>query len=310
MSTQPVSNSLFQELQSFYQNRSADTKHFGSSLQEGDLKQARQVHSAHHGDLLTSAFVVTISSTQNQPVDAQRESFWHQRRVALDQLGTALQSGDAAATQQAYDALVVLGQNGPLRNGATFHRADRAQDFAAFGEALQSGDLAGAQDAFAALESTFRNHTPKLLGPPTPAPVQLPLGPPTPAPIPLTRPPHQTLPPDPPTFIHPPPSLDGGPSGPPEIIINVGGLPSPNGRAGEIVVNLAQPSNTPEEIQIKFGDNHASGQLTIDVNQQSGGGEEVSINFNPSHSHYQLVLNLLQSASSSAPQNGSVSLQA
>ncbi len=53
-------------------------------------------------------------------------------------------------------------------------------------------------------------------------------------------------------------------------IINVGGSPSPNGRTGEIVVNLAQPSNTPEEIQIKFGDNHASGQLTIDVNQQSG----------------------------------------
>ena len=93
-------------------------------------------------------------------------------------------------------------------------------------------------------------------------------------------------------------------------IINVGGSPSPNGRTGEIVVNLAQPSNTPEEIQIKFGGNHASGQLTIDVNQQSGGGEEVSINFNPGHSHYQLVLNLLQSASSSAPQNGSVSLQA
>src|SRR5882672_6908255 len=318
MSTQSVSNSLFQELQNFYQNRSADIKQLGSALQSGDLKKAQQVYSAlvalgqngpfsnseafagsgranafvalgdalqsgdlagaqtafaklqqasrgRQGESLNPAFVVTINSTQNQSVDQQKNDFWHQRKVALDQLGTALQSGDAAATQQAYDALVALGQSGPLRNGATFHRTDRAQDFAAIGQALQSGDLAGAQQAFAALEDSFKPRTTALLGPPTPAPTPsaippqgtlppgpptpapipstippqgtLPPGPPTPAPVPSTLPPH-TLPPVPPTLVSPPSSVGGGPSGPPEILRNAVGARGNTNR--QLVENLLE----------------------------------------------------------------------
>src|SRR5882724_5336970 len=126
MSTQPIYSPAAQQLQGFYPSRTPE-----------DRQPTRSTNG-------TPAFTVTISSTQNQPI-AQRESFWHQRGAALDQLGSALASGDAAATQQAYDALVALGQSGQLRNGQTFHRADRAQDFAAIGQALQSGDLAAAQ---------------------------------------------------------------------------------------------------------------------------------------------------------------------
>ena len=355
MSTQQVSNSLFQELQSFYQNRTADLKQLGSALQSGDLTQAQQIYNtlvslgqsgpfgnsdpfANPGrekafealgqalqagdlagaqsafaslrkpqsaapdstDLSTPAFIVNI--TQNGPVPPQNKSYFQQRKADLAQLGTALQSGtsDSLQTaQQAYDSLVALGQNGPFRNGATFHRADRAQDFAAIGQALQSGDLAGAQQAFAALQSTFRHHDQRPVGPPTPAPA------PPPEPRPLT------LPPAPPNLLLPASPANGEPSGPPEIVINVGASSSHHGGTGEIVVNL-QPSSTPEEVQISFGGKKGSGdQLTIDVNPKSvNGGEEISINFNRGATNYQLVLNLLESNSTSATAKGSVSLQA
>lgn len=348
MSTQQVSNSLFQELQSFYQNRTADLKQLGSALQSGDLTQAQQIYNTlvslgksgpfgnsdpfansarekafeavgqalQSGDLAgaqaafsnlqkppsadqdssnlpTPAFIVTITSTQSQPAPRQNSSYFQQRKADLAQLGTALQSGTTVslqAAQQAYDSLVALGQSGPLKNGATFHRADRAQYFAAIGQALQSGDLAGAQEAFAALQSTFHQPDQRLLGPPTPAP--------TPQPLPFR----------PPNLLEPQSSATSGPSGPPEIVINVGGSFANHGGAGEIVVNL-QPSANPEDVQISIGGKDGSGdQLTIDVNPKGGhGGEEVSINFNRSSNNYQLVLNLSNSTSAA---NSSVSLQA
>jgi DNA-binding FadR family transcriptional regulator len=380
MATQAVSNlSIFQELQSFYQDRRTDLRQLGSALQAGDLNQAQQAFATltalgqsgpfgnsepfsrndraqafeavgqalqsgdlagaqaafanlqqtqggrHDGAHLRPAFIVSLSTTQNaganyaaaaESIYQQEREFRQQRRTDLEQLGQALQSGNADAAQQAYDALVTLGQNGPFRNSQPFQRADRAQDFAAIGQALQSGDLAGAQQAFIALAGTFGHHHQLPPGPPTPAPPPatpppttvppqgtLPPGPPTPVPPPIVAPP--TVPPG-----HQPPSTTGGPSGPPEIIINVGGTTAPSGSATEIVVNLPKPSSTPEEIQINFGDSHGSGgQLTIDVKQLSG-GEQVALNFNPGSSNYQLVLNLFDTGSNSSPQSNSLSLQA
>ena len=164
----------------------------------------------------------------------QAHSFWQQRKADLEQLGDALRAGNTDAAQQAYDVLVALGKNGPLRNGDTFHRADRAQDFAAIGEALASGDLAGAQAAFAALATSFAHGTPTAggpPGPPTPIPPQGgPPGPPTPIPPQGTLPPGpptpippQAGPPGPPTRIHPPTAAGGGPSGSHEIVNFNGG---------------------------------------------------------------------------------------
>src|SRR5258708_23914917 len=143
MSIQAVSNvAIFQALQSNHDQRSV----------------LRQFASAQHTD------VGCAESTSQQA-----HGFWQQRRAGLDQLGQALLAGNTDAAQQAYDALVALGQNGPLRNGETFHRADRAQDFAAIAQALASGDLAGAQTAFAALASSF-GHGTTVGGPPVPPP--------------------------------------------------------------------------------------------------------------------------------------------
>jgi hypothetical protein len=206
------------------------------------------------------AFIVNISATQKSAAtDAaatdrifqQREDFRQQRKIEIQQLGQALQSGDGDAAQQAYDALVALGQNGPLQNGQTFHRADRAQDFAAIGQALQSGDLAGAKQAFTDLANTFGHRNQLPPEPPTPAPPPttlppisalpprtIPPGPPTPVPPPTTLPPITTLPhmlpPGPPTLLPPPTTL------PPhtQLPLTSGGGPSAGTTNYQLVVNV------------------------------------------------------------------------
>jgi len=97
-------------------------------------------------------------SPQSNPVQFQSntaQSYFRQRGTDLRQLGQALQAGDLAGAQQAYNAITQLAQNAPWQNGATtgpFKIAQREQDFEAIGQALQSGDLVGAQKAFAALQ--------------------------------------------------------------------------------------------------------------------------------------------------------------
>jgi hypothetical protein len=88
------------------------------------------------------------------------QGFYQTRGTDLKQLGTALQSGDLAAAQQAYSALQALGQSGPFSSAEPFSKASRAQAFEAVGQALQSGDLAEAQSAFAALTSKTNNSAP------------------------------------------------------------------------------------------------------------------------------------------------------
>ena len=292
----------------------------GQALQAGDLAGAQAAFASlshtqgNQTDAVQDhAFVVNLTIAQGStgasdvaPTDSiyqQRQEFRQQRKAGLEQLGQALKAGDVDAAQQAYDALVTLGQNGPLRNGQTFHRADRAQDFAAIGDALAAGNLDAATAAFVALDQTFgHNGSPGSLppGPPTPVPPHE-TSPPTPGPTPV--PPAPTGPPTP----TPNPTTAGGP---PEVIINVGGTPSANGGTGEIVINLPQQSGS-EEIQINFGDqNGSTGHLTIDVNQQNKGSESVSIDFNRGSSNYQLVLNLFAQASNGADQSNQLSLQA
>jgi hypothetical protein len=291
----------------------------GQALQAGDLVGAQtafdslsHAQGTQNNVVENQAFVVNLTIIQGStgtseavPTDSiyqQRQEFREQRKAGLEQLGQALKSGDVDAAQQAYDALVTLGQNGPLRNGQTFHRADRAQDFAAIGDALASGNLDAASAAFAALDQTF-GHNGSPIG-------SLPPGPPTPIP------PHETSPPTPgPTPIPPGPTGPPTPAptpttAPPEVTINVGGTPSTNGSAGEIVINLPQQTGS-EEIQINFGDqNGSTGHLTIDVNHQDNGSESVSIDFNRGSSNYQLVLNLFAQASDTAAQRSQLSLQA
>jgi len=352
MSTQAVSNlSIFQELQNFYQDRSADMQKLGSALAAGDLNSAQQIysdlvtlgqegpfrnsepfsrsdraaafealgqalqsgdltaaqaafadlpsasrHSHEQGGANSPAVIVNLGGSgsveENQDTGAaqsiyeQRQSFRTERKSDVEQLGKALASGDLNAAQEAYDALVALGQEGPFRDGKPFHRTDRAQAFDAIGTALGAGDLSGAQQAFQALADTFGNHHDHVNGPlpPTPAPATTGAG-------------------------------QSAGQAIPEIVINIGGTGSQSGSTPEVIVNVGSADGsakqTPEEIQINFGgDNGSGGQVKIDVNpSQDGSGEQVAINFSQGSGAYQLVLNLL--SSSSGGQNPSqLSLQA
>ena len=189
MSTPAISNQANQPLQEFHPTRTPDDKQIAPA---------------------TNGAAATTSASPNH------RGFFQQRKAALEELGATLQSGDSAATQKAYDALIALGQTGPLRNGRTFRRADRAQEFGAIGDALKSGDLAAAQTAFTALASSF-NRTTRLLGPPVLAQ--------PPSPSSSTN----TLPLGPPTLISPSASAAGGPVGPPQTNGNAEASRSPQG---------------------------------------------------------------------------------
>ena len=135
----------------------------GEALQAGDLARAQTSFATLTGNESKSATseqatIVSLTGAQSSNASSiyqQLQAYRQQRLADLAQLGQALQSGDLAGAQSAFNALTALGQTGPNRNGQVFSRADRAQDFQAIGQALQSGDLAGAKSAFANLSGTF-----------------------------------------------------------------------------------------------------------------------------------------------------------
>jgi hypothetical protein len=94
MSTAAVSSSsLFQELQSFYQNRQADVKQLGSALQNGDLNGAQQ------------AYNTLAALGQSGPFGNSEPFSRSSRAQAFEAVGQALQSGDLAGAQAAFAAL-------------------------------------------------------------------------------------------------------------------------------------------------------------------------------------------------------------
>jgi hypothetical protein len=97
---------------------------------------------------MSTAAVSTTSLTQAQ-------QYFQTRRADLQQLGKALENGNLAGAQAAYNKIVKLGQNVvPSASGNAFLIPQREQEFQSIGKALHSGDLAGAQQAFARLRGT------------------------------------------------------------------------------------------------------------------------------------------------------------
>jgi hypothetical protein len=94
MSTQAVSNaSIYQELQSFYQNRQSDLQALGTALESGDLKTAQQEYSQ------------LVSLGQGGPF-AKGQAFENPARAAdFTAIGQALSSGDLAGAQSAFAKL-------------------------------------------------------------------------------------------------------------------------------------------------------------------------------------------------------------
>src|SRR5436190_17671587 len=101
MSTQAISNvSIFQELQSFQQNRRTDIRQLGSALQSGDLSQAQQAFSA-------------LSALGQSGPFRNSEPFANTSRAqAFEAVGQALQAGNLAGAQAAFANLQQTHPNG------------------------------------------------------------------------------------------------------------------------------------------------------------------------------------------------------
>jgi hypothetical protein len=98
MSTSAVPGvSIYQELQSFYQNRQSDIKQLGSALQSGDLSSAQ------------TAFSAIAALGQSEPL-ANSEPFAKSTRdQALNTIGQDLEAGNLAGAQAAFAALTAKG---------------------------------------------------------------------------------------------------------------------------------------------------------------------------------------------------------
>jgi hypothetical protein len=89
---------------------------------------------------MSATGISAINTSQPHPPNAVGPSLAYPLR-------SALQSGDLAGAQQAYNILSALNNgNGPFQSPAL------KSAFAAVGTALQAGDLAGAQQAFSTLQ--------------------------------------------------------------------------------------------------------------------------------------------------------------
>ena len=94
MSTAAVSSaSLYQELQTFFQQRSSDVQQLGRALQSGDLATAQQEYQA------------LVSLGQSGPFASGDPFKMSRREQAFEALGQALQSGNLAGAQQAFSQL-------------------------------------------------------------------------------------------------------------------------------------------------------------------------------------------------------------
>jgi hypothetical protein len=102
---------------------------------------------------------MSTAAVSSNSINQQLHQYFQTRQSDLQQLNTALASGDQGAAQTAFNNIVSLGQEGPFANGQPFYLNQREQDFSAVGQAIQSGDLAGAQQAFNDLKATFQKPT-------------------------------------------------------------------------------------------------------------------------------------------------------
>lgn len=219
---------------------------------------------------------MSTAAISSSSIYQQTEQYFQTRQSDLQQLGQALQSGDLAGAQTAYNNIVQLGQNGPFASGDPFSRPQREQDFTAIGQALQSGDLAGAQAAFSTLQSTFEKRS---------SPQN-------------------------------PPSASSTSNSGPEIILNLSNSSAgtssassaaPSSGGPEIVLNLGNSSGStiPEQITINLNPTSGGGeQVSLSVDSQGSNAQEITFNLAP-NSNEQIVLNLLGESSSSSTSTSS-----
>jgi hypothetical protein len=94
MSTSPISgSSLYQQLQTYFQERRADLSQLGDALKAGNMSAAEQANND----------IVTLG--QQGPFAGGAPFYYANRESDFQAIGQALQSGDLSAAQQAFQSL-------------------------------------------------------------------------------------------------------------------------------------------------------------------------------------------------------------
>jgi hypothetical protein len=184
---------------------------------------------------MSTAAVSTTTFTQAQ-------QYFQTRRADLQQLGKALENGNLAGAQTAYNNIVKLGQNVvPSASGNPFLIPQREQDFQAIGKALQSGDLAGAQQAFATLRGTAE----KQQAGQNPHPVG--------------------------------PAIGPAPNTGPEIILNLSSSSGSSASPEQITININPTSGGGEQVALSIG-SQGSNPEQITLNLAANSNEQIVLN--------------------------------
>jgi hypothetical protein len=176
MSTAPVSSqSIYQELQTFYQDRQTDLSQLGSALQSGNLTGAQQAYS-------------TLAALGQGGPFANAEPFSKSSKAqSFETIGQDLQAGDLAGAQAAFAALsskqnnnlatspqntativnlsAPKSTNTPTSSDATpsiyqqlqAYRQQRQTDLNQLGQDLQAGNLTAAAQDFTTLTALGEN---------------------------------------------------------------------------------------------------------------------------------------------------------
>ena len=283
-----TSESIYQQLHDYRQQRKADLAQLGQDLQSGNLTAAQQ-------DVSALTALGQSGPNKNGQVFQRAD-----RAQDFQAIGQALQSGDLAGAQAAYANLA-----------ATFGKQDHQAQAAA------SAYNAGATEIIIHFvpppSSTGTSAPPVSTTPPKEPPVfQSPPAAPPVVTSPPAAPPVAGTPPTEPPLTQPP-STNAGSStaGLPEIVINVGGASSSSTSKGsaspELVINLGQggSASSPEEIQINFGSSSSGGSVSIDATQgKNGSSEQININLNQQN-NLELIVNLANYSSASPAQTSS-----
>jgi hypothetical protein len=188
---------------------------------------------------------MSTAAVSSIPISQQLQQYFQTRRADLQELGKALEHGNLAGAQTAYNKIVQLGQNGPKANGNPFLISQREQQFSAIGQALEASDLAGAQQAFATLRGTAEKQVSGSSGGPSG------------------------------TLAQRAPAANGN-SGP-EIILNLSGAVGSSSSPEQITININPTSGGGEQVALSIG-SQGSNPEQITLNLAANSNEQIVLN--------------------------------
>jgi hypothetical protein len=281
-------SSIYQQLQAYRQQRTADLTQLGQDLQAGNLNAAQQ------------DFTTLTALGQSGPYKNGQTFQRADRAQDFQTIGQALQTGNLSLAQSAYSSL-----SGSF--GGENHQAQAA--ISAYSSNLAEIVINIGANIGAPSTGTAGNGPSPILSPLSTAPIVPPA---------TTTSTGSSLPE---IVINVggvvPPGASTS-STTPELVINLDQNGSSSTTPEDVTINLGgtsgsqvsiapvQPQNgsSAEQVTINLGANSPGAQLTIDSNQGANGRsiDPLSINLNP-QANYELILNLLNANAASQTAN-------